>query len=96
VTPILKATPPDRVRGTAAAKEFKGREEIVAWAFERDKGGRSFGFTGGHTHKNWGDENFRRLVVNAILWTAKVEVPPDGAKVEMDAADLNKNLDRKK
>src|SRR5262245_24604990 len=27
VTPILKATPPDRVRGTEAAREHKGREE---------------------------------------------------------------------
>jgi type 1 glutamine amidotransferase len=95
VTPILKATPPDNVRGTPAAREHKGREEIVAWAFERGDGGRSFGFTGGHTHKNWGNENFRRLVVNAILWTAKVDVPREGARVEMDPADLNKNLDRK-
>ncbi len=95
VTPILKATPPDDKRGTPDAKANKGREEIVAWTFDRSNGGRSFGFTGGHTHKNWGDENFRRLVVNAILWTAKVDVPKDGAKVELDAADLNKNLDRK-
>jgi type 1 glutamine amidotransferase len=95
VTPILVATPPDKVRGTEDARMHPGREEVVAWAFERDKGGRSFGFTGGHTHTNWGDENFRRLVVNAILWTAHVEVPRDGAKVEMDPADLKKNLDRK-
>ncbi len=96
VTPILKATPPDNVRGTPAAREHPGREEVVAWAFERPNGGRSFGFTGGHFHKNWGDENFRRLVVNAILWTAHVEVPKDGAPVELDPADLNKNLDRKR
>ena len=95
VTPILVATPPDNVRGTAAAKEHPGREEIVAWTFERDKSGRSFGFTGGHTHANWGDENFRRLVVNAILWSAHVEVPKEGAKVDLDPADLKKNLDRK-
>jgi type 1 glutamine amidotransferase len=96
VTPILKAVPPDGTRGTAAAKEHPGRSEIVAWAFERANGGRSFGFTGGHFHKNWGDENFRRLVVNAILWSAKVEVPREGARVELDPADLNRNLDRKK
>lgn len=69
VTPILKATPPDRARGTEDARKYPGREEIMAWALERDKGGRSFGFTGGHFHKNWGDENFRKLVVNAILWS---------------------------
>jgi type 1 glutamine amidotransferase len=95
VTPILKATPPDRVRGTKAAQEHKGREEILAWAFNRANGGRSFGFTGAHFHSNWGDENFRRLVVNAILWTAKLEVPRDGAPVEMKPEDLDRNLDRK-
>jgi hypothetical protein len=67
----------------------------VAWAFDRADGGRSFGFTGAHFHRNWGDENFRRLVVNAILWSAKVDVPADGARVELDPADLKKNLDRK-
>jgi type 1 glutamine amidotransferase len=95
VTPILKATPPDNVRGTAAAKEHPGRSEIVAWTFDRGNGGRSFGFTGGHFHENWGDENFRRLVTNAILWTAKVDIPKDGAKVELDPKELKKNLDRK-
>lgn len=95
VTPILKATPPDSVRRNEAAKQFPGREETVAWAFDRPNGGRSFGFTGGHVHKNWGDENFRRLVVNAILWTANVDVPRDGARVELDRAYLNRHLDRK-
>ena len=95
ITPILKATPPDNTRGTPEAKKHPGREEILAWAFERANGGRSFGFTGAHFHKNWGDPNFRRVVVNAILWTAKVEVPKLGAKAYLDPADLNKNLDRK-
>jgi type 1 glutamine amidotransferase len=95
VTPILRAVPPDNKRGTADAKKYPGREEIVAWAYDRPGGGRGFGFTGGHNHRNWGDENFRRLVVNAILWSAKVEVPKDGARVDFDPADLNRNLDRK-
>jgi type 1 glutamine amidotransferase len=96
VTPILKATPPDNTRGTEAARQHPGREEITAWAFERDNGGRSFGFTGGHFHRNWGDENFRRLVVNAILWTAHVDIPTDGAKVDLKPEDLQKHLDRKR
>ena len=58
-------------------------------------GGRSFGFTGAHFHRNWADEDFRRVVVNAILWSAKLDVPEKGAKVAFDAADLNKNLDWK-
>ena len=49
VTPILMATPPDNTRHTAAAKEHPGRKEIMAWAFNRANGGRSFGFTGAIT-----------------------------------------------
>src|SRR5207237_9563177 len=96
LTPILKATPPDNTRGTPEAKKHPGREEILAWAFDRANGARSFGFTGAHFHRNWGDSNFRRLVVNAILWSAKIEVPKDGAKVDLDSAELKKHLDRKR
>lgn len=95
VTPILAATPPDGTRGTEDAKKHPGREEVVAWAYERPDGGRGFGFTGGHTHTNWANKDFRRLVTNAILWSAHVEVPKDGAKVEMDPAEISKRLDRK-
>jgi type 1 glutamine amidotransferase len=96
VTAILQAIPPDDKRGTPDAKKYPGRLETMAWAYERPAGGRAFGFTGGHFHRNWADEDFRRVVVNAILWTAKVEVPEGGAKVDFDNADLNKNLDKKK
>ena len=95
VTPILQALPPDNSRGTADAKKFLGRIETVAWAYERKDGGRAFGFTGGHNHHNWANENFRRTVVNAILWSAKVDVPEGGAKVDFDVTDLNRNLDQK-
>lgn len=95
VTPILQALPPDNTRGTADAKRFPGRLETVAWAYERPDGGRGFGFTGGHNHRNWGHPDFRRVVVNAVLWSAKLEVPTGGAPVEFDPADLNINLDNK-
>jgi len=48
--------------------------QTVAWAVERADGGRGFGFTGGHFFAHWENESFRRLMVNAILWTAKAEV----------------------
>jgi type 1 glutamine amidotransferase len=95
VTPILQAIPPDNTRGTADAKKYLGRLETMAWAYERKDDGRGFGFTGGHNHRNWGDENFRRVVVNAVLWAAKADVPDGGAKVDFDPIDLNRNLDRK-
>ena len=37
--------------------------ETMMWVYERADGGRSFGFTGGHTHANWGDPNQRRIVI---------------------------------
>ncbi len=55
-------------------------EQVVAWAVERKDGGRGFGFTGGHFFENWGIENFRRMVLNAILWTAHLEVPERGVR----------------
>ncbi|MCL5096190.1 MAG: DUF1080 domain-containing protein [Candidatus Omnitrophica bacterium] len=94
-TPILEAMPPDDTRGTAAAREHAGRAEILAWALERPDGGRGFGFTGGHFHNNWGNDNFRKLVLNAILWTAKAEVPPDGVESTVTPEDLQWNLDPK-
>ena len=52
--------------------------QTLAWAFERPDGGRGFGFTGGHMHKNWQNDNFRKLVLNAIVWAAKIDVPVGG------------------
>jgi type 1 glutamine amidotransferase len=52
----------------------------VAWAVERKDGGRGFAYTGGHFHKNWESENVRRMLLNALLWTAKAEVPAGGVK----------------
>jgi type 1 glutamine amidotransferase len=104
VTPILVAKPDDDTRnGTSASPRgpyshivaAKGRDEVVAWAVERPDGGRGFGFTGAHTHKNWGNPDFRTLVLNAILWTAKVDVPPSGVRCEISDDELSKNLDPK-
>jgi len=95
VTPLLTGTVPDTSRSTADAKSHAGRAEVIAWAYERPDGGRSFGYTGCDLHKNWEAEAQRRLVVNGILWSAKVPVPAAGALVKIDAADLTSNMDRK-
>ncbi len=67
-----------------------GKEQIVAWGLERAdaSGGRSFGATLGHFHDNFAIEDFRRMLVNGILWTAHVEVPKEGAPVEATEEDL--------
>jgi type 1 glutamine amidotransferase len=69
--------------------------ETVAWAVERADGGRGFGFCGGHFHSNWGILDFRRMVVNAILWTAKVNIPSGGARCDVSSEDLLANQDVK-
>jgi putative heme-binding domain-containing protein len=55
-------------------------EQAVAWAVERQDGGRGFAFTGGHFFDNWRLENFRRMVLNAVVWTAGAEVPERGVR----------------
>jgi type 1 glutamine amidotransferase len=95
VTAILRATPPDAVRRTPASAEHPGREETVAWAFERPGGGRGFGFTGAHVHRNWGNDDFRKLMLNALVWTAGMEVPAGGVESAVTEAELELNLDRK-
>ena len=60
-----------------------GMEQIVGWTIERAGGGRSFGTTLGHFHDNFAREDFRRLLVNGILWTAHIEVPAEGADVKV-------------
>jgi type 1 glutamine amidotransferase len=69
--------------------------ETVAWVVERADGGRGFGFTGGHFHDNWGIDAQRRMVLNAILWTAKYDIPRSGAKGTLDPGELEQNLDPK-
>jgi hypothetical protein len=61
---------------------------IVCWVFERRDGGRAFGTKLGRPYKNFEIESFRRMVVNAILWSANVEVPRNGAPVNLAEKDL--------
>ena len=61
---------------------------VVGWAFERDGGGRAFGTTLGHFYRNFQREPFRKMIVNSILWTAKVDVPKDGAPVNLAVEQL--------
>ena len=92
VTPILTDLPPpeslSRPDGfhsgnpqvRAAVLERKEPQHMM-WTFDRPAtlgGGRGFGFTGGHYHKNWKHDDHRRVVLNAIAWIANVEVPEKG------------------
>jgi type 1 glutamine amidotransferase len=104
VTPLLTAKPDDATRQGVSASprgpyqhivDARGREEVLSWAVERPDGGRGIGFTGAHAHANWGDPNFRKFVLNAILWSAKLDVPADGAESKVSEGELKENLDPK-
>lgn len=94
-TPLLVGAVPDKSRTSAEAKAHVGRDEVIAWAFQRAGKGRGFGFTGADLHKSWSYESQRKLVVNGILWSAGLEVPSGGTKMDFNEADLNRNLDIK-
>ncbi len=91
VTPILSAIAPQETMrrqdgphsGNPAVRQAvaNGEPQHTAWVYERSNGGRSFGFTGGHFHWNWGREEILKLVCNAIVWTAKIDVPAHGLPV---------------
>jgi hypothetical protein len=54
----------------------------LAWACQRDNGRRGFGFTGGHFHWNWAQDDYRTLVLNAVAWLAGIEIPFEGIPSE--------------
>ncbi len=106
VTPILSAVAPDTtmrrkdgahqgnpaVRTAVAAKE----PQHVGWAHTRADGGRGFGFTGGHVHWNWGHDDFRKVVLNAICWCAHIPVPKAGVRSATPSLEaLKANQDTK-
>jgi type 1 glutamine amidotransferase len=103
VVPILSAVPPDVTRerpdgphsNNPTVRSSKGAREVLAWAYERPDGGRGFGCTGAHFHRNFGDEQFRKLMLNAVAWAAGIEVPEDGIVSEVTAEALAANLDAK-
>ncbi len=106
VTPILSTLPPDSSlsrgdgphSGNAHVRRAvaNGEEQHMAWAFDRSDGGRSFGFTGGHYHRNWADDDIRKLVLNAIAWTANVDVPKKGIESSTPSREeMRANLDKK-
>lgn len=95
VTHVLACPMPDSSRKTDDAKAHAGRAETVAWSYERPNGGRSFGFTGCDLHANWGDANQRLLVLNGILWAAKLDVPANGLASSVTPEGLKANWDRK-
>ena len=101
VTAILTAIPPDSTRerpdgahsNNPTVRSSKGAREVLAWAYERPDGGRGFGCTGGHFHANWGNDEFRKLMLNALAWTSGLDVPDAGISSTVNEDQLEANLD---
>ena len=99
ITPLLRV--PEL---PADPKVFPGplagpREQVVSWAFDRPKApgaktaGRSVGATLGHFYEDWQNDDFRKFVLNAIVWTAQMKVPKDGVpSIYLDDAAIDNAL----
>ena len=74
----------------------KGRTEAMLWTVERPGNVRGFGFTGGHFHDNWGNDQFRKVILNTLVWLTGAEVPAEGIASQVTPEELNANLDPKK
>ncbi|QBG47646.1 hypothetical protein EGM51_09665 [Verrucomicrobia bacterium S94] len=77
VIPVMMAKPPE-----------EEKVHTLAWTF----GDNAFGFTGGHFHRNWAEPNFRKMVLNAIVWSAGLEVPDEGIESAEPIVVKNKTI----
>lgn len=104
VTPVLSAIPPINTVSKETSDRggnpdvyqavADGKPQHMAWAYERSDQGRGFGFTGLHLHVNLGDDNFRQLLLNAVAWIAKLDIPDDGVPgSSVDSQSLESLID---
>ena len=69
-TELLQGTP---------SNTNNGAPRPVSWVYERPDGGRSFVWGGSDFHDNMHSvEDYRRYLLNGIIWTAKIDVPAEG------------------
>jgi len=83
----------DRIPGIQPlfTSNIEGKDEMVAWSWERADGGRSFGFVGLHFHSNWQLAAYRRFVVQGVLWALKLPIPEKGVNVDIERSKLELN-----
>lgn len=76
--PVLKTTLHPQFRAGRPLIEDRAEDATVAWAFERDGGGRGFVYSGAHYLSALDQPQLATLLLNAIAWTAGAELPSDG------------------
>jgi len=108
VTAIISAIPPDSTRkgkddahgGNPEVRAGLGKNQVetMVWVSENQdpayNGQRGFGCTGGHVHWNWAQDDFRKTILNSIVWIAKMDVPANGVESKRPTvADMLANMD---
>jgi hypothetical protein len=102
ITPLLQALPPADSLGADGARSGNPtvRKELadkvpqtLAWVVANPNKSRGFGFTGGHFHRNWALKDYRQLVLNGIVWSAGLEVPPQGVVGKVSATPAYQTID---
>ena len=87
VTPVLSTHPTDAVLGRDGPRSGNpdlrealkaGEAQHLAWAAENPGAGRGVALTGGNFHHNWSNDDFRKLVLNGIVWAAGLDLPDHG------------------
>ena len=87
ITPILRGKLHVQARDGKPVVIGSPQNRTVAWAFSRQGGGRSFGFSGGHYLAVLDEPAIRKTLLNAIFWTAGIEVPKRGVRSDLPDRD---------
>ena len=106
VTPILAAVagedtmarPDGHHSGNPEVRKLvaAGKQQVLGWVYEREDGGRGFGFTGLHYHDNFANPSFRTSLLNGVAWIAGAEIPKGGLVTpDLTQEQLDANLDPK-
>jgi hypothetical protein len=76
-------SPPVVPIATSMLPPEEPKPQITAWALERKDGGRGVGLSPPHYFREWRSDDLRTLVLNGIVWAAKIEVPAAGVQCKL-------------
>lgn len=69
--------------------------QVAAFAYQRDDGGRGFVFGGLDFRDNLALDNYRRFLLNGIVWAARIEIPKGGIRSPTpDVSDVSPSAPR--
>ncbi|SFK53118.1 Cytochrome C oxidase, cbb3-type, subunit III [Lysobacter sp. cf310] len=85
--PVLKTTLHPQFRAGRPVMEDRAEDATVAWAFEREGGGRGFVYSGAHYLSALEQPQLATLLLNAIAWSAGAQLPRDGLRASGPRAE---------